>query len=77
MFMFQNLQSELMSTKTSTPTTKDETKVCYYSVFDMCYQLSADTMQKPLRRLLGGIALSASVDHKDWSYCLARNPNQR
>ena len=28
-------QSELMPTKTSTPTTKDETKVCYYSVFDM------------------------------------------
>jgi len=36
--------------KTQTPATKDDTKVCYYSVFDMSLtnQLSADTMQKPL-----------------------------
>ena len=46
-------QSALMPTKTSTPTTKDETKVCYYSVFDICYQLSADTMQK-LEETAGG-----------------------
>jgi len=37
--------------ETQTPATKDDTKVCYYSVFDMSLitnQLSADTMQKPL-----------------------------